>query len=157
MPAMPDPSHDPSNNAATDPAEQAGKQAVEAVIRANYNAFVTRVMDGHGEYAHENVTIWDVFEPELIIGIEARKAFQRRDIDQSVARGPLTFDVTIQMITLHGPVAISRHHVNFTYEPPNAVSGRVRVTQVLQKFDGQWKIIHTQEGMVPAGVPVLED
>jgi hypothetical protein len=136
-------------------AKDAEKRAVEAVIRANYNAFTTRVTDDGAEYAAEGVTIWDVFEPELIIGIDARKAFQRRDIDQSVARGALTFDVTIQLITLHGDVAISRHHVDFNYEPPNAVSGHVRVTQVLQKFDSQWKIIHTQEGVVPTGVPEI--
>ena len=143
---------DLSNSAA----KHSEKQAVEAVIRANYNAFTTRVTDDNAEYAANGVTIWDVFEPELIIGIEARKAFQRRDIDQSVARGALTFDVTIQLITLHGHIAISRHHVDFNYEPPNAVSGHVRVTQVLQKFGGQWKIIHTQEGMVPTGVPEIE-
>lgn len=133
------------------------KQAIEAVIRANYNAFTTRQTDDDGEFASKDVTIWDVFEPELIIGREARKAFQRRDIEQSVARGSLTFDVTIQLITLHGDIAISRHHVDFTYEPPNAVSGRVRVTQVLEKIDGHWKIIHTQEGMVPSGVPPIEN
>ncbi len=141
----------------TDSTIEAKKQAVEAVIRANYNAFTTRVTDDDGDFAAQDVTVWDVFEPELIIGLEARKAFQRRDIDQSVARGPLTFDVTIQLITLHGDIAISRHHVNFNYEPPNAVSGQVRVTQVLQKFAGRWKIIHTQEGMVPTGVPPTEN
>ena len=141
----------------TDLSAEAEKQAVEAVIRANYNAFTTRVTDDDGEVAAQDVTIWDVFEPELIIGLDARKAFQRRDIEQSVARGPLPFDVTIQLITLHGDIAITRHHVNFNYEPPNDVSGRVRITQVLQKFDDQWKIIHTQEGMVPTGVPPIED
>ena len=133
------------------------KQAIEEVIRANYNAFTTRVTDDEGEYAAEDITIWDVFEPELIIGLEARRAFQRRDIEQSVARGPLTFDVTIQMITVYGDFAISRHHVDFKYEPPNAVSGRVRITQVLRKFGETWKIIHTHEGMVPSGVPPIDE
>jgi len=132
---------------------EAEKKAVEAVIRANYRAFVTRKTDDNATFAAEDVTIWDVFEPELIIGIEARQAFQRRDIDQSVARGSLTFDVEIQLITLHKDIAISRHHVNFHYKPPNPVAGRVRVTQVLRKADSHWKLIHTHEGMMPTGVP----
>lgn len=140
-------------NPVADTNEVADKQAVEAVIRANYDAFLNRVTDEDGTYALDAVTIWDVFEPDLIIGIEARKAFQRRDIGQSVARGPLTHTVTIQLITLHGPVAISRQHVDFSYAPPNPVSGRVRVTQVLEKTDGRWKIVHTHEDMEPAGVP----
>lgn len=145
-----------TGTAKTGASEQAEKQAVEAVIRANYDAFLNRITDEDGTYAADGVTIWDVFEPELIIGIEARKAFQRRDIGQSVARGSFTHKVTIQLITVHGNVAISRQHVDFSYAPPNPVSGRVRVTQMLEKIGGRWKLIHTHEDMEPAGVPDIE-
>ena len=46
---------------------------------------------------------------------------------------------------------------SFDYEPPNATSGRVRITDVLLRSPGGWRIVHHHEGMAPAGVPPISE
>ena len=56
-----------------------------------------------------------------------------------------------------GDTALARYYLNFAYAPPNAASGRIRITDVLRRFDGRWKIVHHHEGLVPTGVPPITE
>mgnify|MGYP003909413743 CR=1 FL=1 len=61
------------------------------------------------------------------------------------------------MVTVHGPVAVARYYLDFAFEPPNAASGRVRVTTVLERKNGAWKRVHHHEGISPEGRPPLTE
>ena len=47
-------------------------------------------------------------------------------------------------------------NTSYTYEPPNAISGRGRTTCVLRKFpDKGWLVVHVHEGALPQGIPPI--
>lgn len=102
-------------------------------------------------------TIWDVFEPGLIKGLEERAAFHTRDKAQSTARGPLTLDIRKLYHRELGDAAYVCYELDFRYEPPGAAAGTVRITDVLIRESGRWRIQHHHEGLVPNGIPPIED
>ena len=106
---------------------------------------------------HDECTLWDLFEPELITGKTEREAFHERDRTQSMARGPLSISIEPLKLDVYNEVAIARYWLEFNYEPPNATSGRVRITDVLLRTPGGWRIVHHHEGLAPAGVPPISE
>lgn len=51
--------------------------------------------------------------------------------------------------------AVARYTLAFSYEPPNATAGVVRISDVLRRQAGRWRIVHHHEGLVPEGVPPI--
>jgi len=133
------------------------KPAVEGVVRRMHDDFLKRRIEGRKARFDDDCTIWDVFEPNLIVGKTEREAFHVRDKSQSVARGSLTLEVRDPIITIHGDIAIARYYLDFAYQPPNAVAGVIRITCIMQRQSSGWKIIHHHEGLVPAGVPPVDE
>ena len=129
---------------------------VEQVIRGMYRAFTEHRPQDIEAALHEECTIWDVFTPQLIRGRAERDRFHEADQAQSQARGPLTLRVDTPVISVWGDLAVARYYLDFRYEPPNAVAGRVRITSVLRHEDGTWRIVHHHEGVVPEGVPPVD-
>ena len=82
-------------------------------------------------------------------------AFHERDKAQSLARGRLEITIDPLRLDVYDEVAVARYWLEFTYEPPNATSGRVRITDVLLRTPGGWRIVHHHEGMAPGGVPPI--
>ena len=130
---------------------------VEQVIRGMYRAFTEHRPKDIEAALHEDCTVWDVFTPQLIRGREERDRFHEADQAQSQARGPLTLSVDTPVISVWGDLAVARYCLDFRYEPPNAVAGRVRITSVLRREAGTWRIVHHHEGLLPEGVPPLSE
>ena len=131
-------------------------EEIWGIIRGLFESFSERDESGLESNMDPACTVWDVFEPELIVGTEEREAFHRRDREQSQARGALSWKLEPLQLEIVGEVAIARYYLHFVYQPPNATEGRVRITDVLRNRSGAWKIIHHHEGITPAGPPGFE-
>jgi hypothetical protein len=52
-------------------------------------------------------------------------------------------------------VAFARYYLNYEFKPPGPLAGRVRITTIARKVDGQWRRVHHHEAEVPTGRPEL--
>lgn len=130
---------------------------IEAIIKSIFEAFEQHKPGGIEEHCHPDVTIWDVFTPQLIRGHKEREKFHADDQAQMQARGPLTLSIENPVVDSWDDVAIARYYLSFVYKPPNATSGRVRITDIFRKVESRWLIIHHHEGMVPEGIPPINE
>ena len=136
---------------------EAIKKEVWAVIASIFRAFEEHRPDGIEAHMHPDVTVWDVFTPQLIQGTAERAKFHKDDQAQMQARGPLSLKIEEPVVDAWDNSAIARYYLEFDYQPPNPASGRVRITNVFRKIDGRWLIVHHHEGLVPTGVPPITD
>ena len=103
-------------------------------------------------------TIWDLFEPELVRGGRAaRTEFRKKDMSDSQKRGRLRIDIEEPVVDVWGDFAVARYYLDYEFEPPGALRGRVRITTVARRVDGAWLRVHHHEGEVPSGRPPLTD
>jgi ketosteroid isomerase-like protein len=145
-----------SPNARSTQTSAADTVAIEAVIRGIFKDFARGNPAGIEAAESADVTVWDVFTPQLIQGQKALKDFHAADKSQMQSRGALHLDVEDGMVLdVWGDTAIARYYISFTYDPPNATSGRIRITDVLRRIEGRWLVAHHHEGMVPEGVPPI--
>lgn len=133
------------------------RREIERMIRATFEAFTDGNVDAMKVMDHPDSTIWDLFEPELFVGTAARAEFRRKDIEQSKKRGKLTITVETPLTDVWGDVALARYYLRFTYQPPHATQGHVRISAVFRRIDGRWLRVHHHEGMVPTGIPPIVD
>lgn len=145
-----------SPNARSTQTTAADSGAIENVIRGIFSNFARGNPAGIEAAESADVTVWDVFTPQLIQGQNALKEFHAADKAQMQARGTLRLNVEDGMvIDVWGDTAVARYYINFTYDPPNATSGRIRITDVLRRIDAKWLVVHHHEGTVPTGVPAI--
>ena len=131
---------------------------IEGVIRGIFDAFENHDPAGIEAGMHVGATVWDVFVPRLFRGTAERAEFHAADQEQMQARGPLSLTMDTPIVDAWGEAtAIAKYTLSFTYQPPNATGGSVRITDVLRKIDGKWLIVHHHEGMVPTGVPPTDE
>ncbi|MSO66128.1 MAG: hypothetical protein EXQ85_10135 [Alphaproteobacteria bacterium] len=110
---------------------------ITRMIRANFAAFAAHSIDGMRVMDHPDGTIWDMFEPELFIGAEGRARFRKNDVGQSMRRGKLTINVEDPvLVDVWDDTALARYYLIFSYEPPNAMANRIRITDVFQRAAG---------------------
>ena len=126
---------------------------ISALIRGIYEAFAAGDVDVIEEALAEDCTVWDVFTPQLIRGRKERERFHAADQGQKASRGALSWNLHEPLIDVFGDTAIARYVLEFTYAPPRAVEGTIRITDVLRRLGGRWRIVHHHEGTVPSGVP----
>ena len=127
------------------------------LIQGVFDAFEDRDVQGMEDVLHDECTLWDLFEPELVAGKEEREAFHERDKTQSMARGQLSISIDPLKLDVYNEVAVARYWLEFNYEPPNAAAGRVRITDVLLRTPNGWRIVHHHEGMAPSGPPPISE
>ena len=125
-------------------------------------ALVHRIFDSYLQFDPElleqcdapECTIWDLFEPDLVRGgAAARAEFRQKDMSESQQRGPLTIDIEEPVVDVWGDFAVARYYLDYEFQPPGALRGRVRITTVARRIDGEWRRVHHQEGQVPTGRP----
>lgn len=134
----------------------AAREVADA-IRFMFREFAEHRPEGIENTLHPDCTVWDVFLPQLIQGKENRVKYHAADQAQSQARGPLTLTIDEPVVSVWGDTALARYYLNFVYEPPNAVSGSVRISSVFRREHGRWLIVHHHEGIVPTGVPPTDE
>jgi len=131
------------------------KQALIEIIHARFAAFKDDDVPGLEHHLADEITLWDVFVPQLIRGPDERRAYRQADQAQMRARGPLTIKIEEPVIDIWPAFAVARYYLAFSYEPPNPASGTVRITDVFKNADGKWLIVHHHEGLVPTGIPPI--
>jgi ketosteroid isomerase-like protein len=122
---------------------------IENIIYSIFDAFKAGNTKAIEDHLHEQATVWDIFTPELINGKHELEAFHQRDQEQKTARGQLTINIAQPIIKVTGPLAIALYYLDFSYQEPNPISGKVRITDVFILEDNEWKITHHHEGIVP--------
>jgi len=133
------------------------EKEIADIIKGVFQAFENHSPDGIETHMHPDVTVWDVFTPQLIRGKAERDKFHQDDQAQMQARGPLTLKIEEPVVDAWGDAAIARYYLEFDYQPPNAAQGRVRITNVFRKVDDRWLIVHHHEGLVPTGIPPITE
>lgn len=131
----------------------ATRRQIAELIGGVYRAFADGQVHRIEEALAPECTVWDVFTPELIHGREERARFHAADQAQMRARGPLRWSLGEPLIDVWGDTAVARYVLEFEYLPPRPTAGRVRITDVLRRRDGGWRIVHHHEGLVPTGPP----
>jgi ketosteroid isomerase-like protein len=128
---------------------------IEATIRVMFQKFMDHEPGGVESALHDDCTVWDVFTPDLIQGRAERERFHEADQKQAQARGPLTMAIGPMVTSVWGDTGLARYVLTFAYQPPNPAEGTVRITSVLRREGGRWRIVHHHEGIVPTGVPPI--
>jgi ketosteroid isomerase-like protein len=132
----------------------ADRAAVAALVRrifASYQQYDPRLLE---QCDAPECTLWDLFEPQLVHGgAAARAAFRDKDMTDSRRRGPLRIDLEEPVVDVWGDFAVARYYLDYEFKPPGALRGRVRVTTVARRIDGEWRRVHHHEGAVPTGRP----
>ena len=122
---------------------------IENIIYSIFDAFKAGNTKAIEDHLHEQATVWDIFTPELINGKNELETFHQKDQEQKATRGQLTINIAQPIIRVTGPLAIALYYLDFSYQEPNSISGKVRITDVFILEDKEWKIIHHHEGIVP--------
>ncbi|MCL6647837.1 MAG: nuclear transport factor 2 family protein [Chloroflexi bacterium] len=133
------------------------QREIEAAIQRIYRSYLQFDPAGIEQGDAEDCTLWDLWTPQLIRGAAERAAFRADDMAASRQRGPLTIEIEPPLVTRHQDVAVARYYLNFAFQPPDATSGRVRVTSVFERTPSGWRRVHHHEGIVPTGRPPLRE
>jgi hypothetical protein len=135
--------------------DESTRAEIEAAVRHLYGSYLEFNTDAVESGNDEDSTVWDLWHPPLVRGAAERAALRSADIAVTKQRGKLSIAIEPPVVTVHGPVAVARYYLDFAFEPPNATSGRVRVTTVFERQNGAWKRVHHHEGINPEGRPPL--
>lgn len=128
---------------------------IESRVRSIWAKFAAQDPKGMLTLLHDDVTIWDIFQPGLVTKRDMA-AYIESDFKQSAARGKLSYAMDKFVTTVWGDAAICRFYLSFTYDPPNPTKGTGRITCVLRKFPDQgWLVVHVHEGHLPGGIPPI--
>jgi len=134
--------------------EERDKREVVALVHRIYDSYLKFDPELLEQCDAPECTIWDLFEPDLVRGgAAARAEFRKQDMTESQQRGPLTIDIDAPIVDVWGDFAVARYHLDYEFQPPGALKGRVRITTVARRIDGEWRRVHHQEGAVPTGRP----
>ena len=140
------------------PSLEQDKRDVAALVHSVFAAYQKFEPELVNECDAPECTIWDLFEPDLVIGgRDARTEFRKKDMSDSARRGPLTIDIEEPIVDVWGDFAVARYYLDYEFAPPGALKGRVRITTVARRIDGQWRRVHHHEGVVPTGRPAMTD
>lgn len=134
--------------------EDQDKQDVVALVHRIFDSYLKFDPELLEQCDAPECTIWDLFEPDLVRGgAAARAEFRKKDMSESQLRGPLTIDIEEPVVDIWGDFAVARYYLDYEFQPPGALQGRVRITTVARRIDGEWRRVHHQEGEVPSGRP----
>jgi ketosteroid isomerase-like protein len=122
---------------------------IKGIITSIFNAFKEGDTNQIEKHLHEKASVWDVFTPDLICGKEELEAFHEHDQAQKDSRGDLSIKLDEPIIRVIKDFAIATYCLEFDYKEPNALNGKVRVTDLFILEAEKWKILHHHEGIAP--------
>lgn len=94
-------------------------------------------------------SVWDGLTPGLRMSLDEVKQFHAQDQGHKVSRGALTWSLVPLKVDVLGDVAVVLSQLEISYEPPNALDARLRVSDVLRRVDGAWMMFHHHESVEP--------
>ena len=124
-------------------------ETIKGIITSIFDAFKRGDTKEIEKHLHKEASVWDVFTPQLIVGEKELSAFHDRDQMQKDSRGELSIVLEEPMIRSMKDFAVATYCLEFTYQEPNALKGKVRITDLFVLEKEQWKIMHHHEGLVP--------
>ena len=124
-------------------------ELIKGIITSIFDAFKRGDTKEIEKHLHDKASVWDVFTPDLIFGKEELEAFHKQDQAQKDSRGELSINLDEPIIRVIKDFAIATYCLEFDYKEPNALNGKVRVTDLFILEDEKWKILHHHEGIVP--------
>ena len=124
-------------------------ELIKGIITSIFDAFKRGDTKEIEKHLHEEASVWDVFTPDMIIGRKNLEEFHSRDQAQKESRGQLSIELEEPMIREWNEFAIATYCLEFRYQQPNALKGKVRITDLFVLEKEQWKIMHHHEGLVP--------
>ena len=124
-------------------------EKIKEMIQSIFDAFKDGNTHKIESHLHEEASVWDVFTPDIIVGKKELEIFHERDQSQKKSRGHLTIELNEPVIRVIGDFAIATYCLEFDYQEPNSLEGKVRITDVLILDNEEWKILHHHEGLVP--------
>jgi len=140
------------------PSIENDQQAVVSLVHRIFDSYQQFDPDLLEQCDAPECTIWDLFEPDLVRGGSAARAeFREKDMSESQRRGALRIDIEEPVVDVWGDFAVARYYLDYEFAAPGALRGRVRITTVARRIDGEWRRVHHHEGAVPTGRPPLTD
>ena len=124
-------------------------EIIKEIITAIFDAFQSGNTDEIEKHLHDEASVWDVFTPEMIIGRKNLEDFHDRDQEQKESRGNLSSVLEKPLVREWNDIAVATYCLEFEYQEPNALKGKVRITDVFVLENEHWKIFHHHEGIVP--------
>ena len=124
-------------------------EIIKGIIVSIFDAFKRGDIKEIEKHLHEEASVWDVFTPYMITGKKNLEEFHSRDQTQKKSRGDLSIELEEPKIREWNDFAIATYYLEFTYLEPNALEGKVRITDLFVLEKDQWKIMHHHEGLVP--------
>lgn len=121
------------------------------IIEGVYEAYRTLQPEKIEAVQLPEYSVWDGTLPQLFKSRAEVKAFHKKDQENTKARGPFSFQITPLKIDIVGDFAVVLSRMLFDWQPPNAWSGGMRITDVMRKVDGEWKMFHHHESVEPEG------
>ena len=124
-------------------------ELIKGIITSIFDAFKRGDTKEIEKHLHDKASVWDVFTPDLIFGKEELEAFHKQDQAQKDSRGELSIKLDEPIIRVIKDFAIATYCLEFDYKEPNALNGKVRVTDIFILEAEKWKILHHHEGISP--------
>jgi hypothetical protein len=127
------------------------EEAAFKVIESVYEAYRTFQPEKIEAVQLPWYSVWDGTLPQLFKSLSEVKDFHKKDQENTRARGPFSFTLNPLKIDIYGDLAIVLCHMAAAWEPPNALSADMRLTDVMRKVEGRWMMLHHHESFEPDG------
>ena len=133
--------------------QQQDGEAVWATVATVYAGFLTGDAGAIDTVLDEHVTIWNHDHAPLMVGVADLDAVRAARVD-TPSTGPAVASLSARDVLVDGAgeVAWCRHLLDVGYA--DGTASTARVTDVLRRVDGGWRICHHHEQELPAaGLP----
>ena len=124
-------------------------ELIKGIITSIFDAFKRGDTKEIEKHLHDKASVWDVFTPDLIFGKEELEEFHKQDQAQKDSRGELRIKLDEPIIRVIKDFAIATYCLEFDYKEPNALNGKVRITDIFILEAEKWKILHHHEVIAP--------
>jgi hypothetical protein len=127
------------------------EEAAFRVIEGVYEAYRTFSPKNIEDVQVSEYSVWDGTLPQLFKSLAEVKEFHKKDQENTKARGPFSFEIKPLRIDINGDWALVLCHMAAEWQAPNGLAMHMRLTDVMKKVDGKWRMYHHHESEEPRG------